>query len=94
MLFVMIGHDGPGGKALRPSLRPSHLDHVRRFQSGGHVVLAGPLTDGAGSLLVVDFDTIDDARAMADVDPYFTGGVFERVDIHPFLKVFPEGDAR
>lgn len=91
MLFVILGRDGPDGKSLRPGLRPAHLDHVRRYVPGGHVVLAGPLTDGAGSLLVVRFDSIEEARAMADADPYKTGGVFESVEIHPFLDVFPEG---
>lgn len=90
MLFVIIGRDGPNGKTLRPGLRPSHLDHVRRHQGGGHVLLAGPFTDGAGSMLVVDFESIDEARAMADADPYLTGGVFETVEVHPFLQVFPE----
>ncbi len=90
MLFVIIGRDGPDGKTLRPGLRPSHLDHVRKHEPGGHVVLAGPFTDGAGSMLVVRFDSIEEARAMADSDPYWTGGVFESVEVHPFLQVFPE----
>lgn len=91
MLFVIIGRDGPEGKARRPALRPSHLEHVRRY--GARVVVAGPFTDGAGSMLLVEFDSIDDARRMADVDPYLTGGVFETVEVHPFLKVFPEAPA-
>jgi uncharacterized protein YciI len=90
MLFVIIGRDGPNGKTLRPGLRPSHLEHVRRHEPGGHVLLAGPFTDGAGSMLLVDFESIEQARAMADADPYLTGGVFESVEIHPFLQVFPE----
>ena len=89
MLFVILGRDGPRGRELRPQLRPAHLEHVRR-RGGDRVRLAGPLTDGAGSLIVVDFDTIEDARAMADADPYRTGGVFESVEVHPFVAVFPE----
>lgn len=94
MLFVIIGHDGPNGKSLRPGLRPAHLEHVRCFEADGHVELAGPFTDGHGSMLLVSFDTIEEARAMADVDPYLTGGVFESVEIHPFLRVFPEEAAQ
>jgi len=90
MLFVIIGRDGPKGKSLRPGLRAAHLDHVRHFEAGGHVALAGPFTDGKGSLLVVRFRTIEQAHAMADADPYLTGGVFESVEVHPFLRVFPE----
>ncbi|MFN2428117.1 MAG: YciI family protein [Candidatus Binatia bacterium] len=90
MLFVIIGRDGPNGKTLRPSLRAAHLDHVRRFEEGGHVALAGPFTDGAGSLLVVRFSSIEQAHEMAAADPYMTGGVFASVEVHPFLRVFPE----
>ena len=90
MLFVIIGRDGPNGKTLRPGIRPAHLDHVRRFEEGGHVLLAGPFTDGAGSMLLVEFETIEQARAMTAVDPYWTGGVFASVEVHPFLRVFPE----
>jgi hypothetical protein len=94
MLFVIIGRDGPNGKSLRPGLRPAHLEHVRRYVPGGHIVLAGPLSDGAGSMLVVDFETIEDVDAMMKVDPYMMGGVFESVEVHPFLRVFPEETPR
>lgn len=90
MLFVMIGRDGPNGATLRPALRPAHLDHVRRFIADGHVHLAGPFTDGAGSMLLLEFDTLEEAQAMAAIDPYVTGGVFAEVKVHPFLRVFPE----
>jgi uncharacterized protein YciI len=29
MLFVIIGHDGPEGAALRPKVRPAHLENLR-----------------------------------------------------------------
>ena len=90
MLFVIIGRDGPEGKTLRPGLRPAHLDHVRRYADAGHVRLVGPFTDGAGSMLVVEFATQAEAEAMAAADPYRTGGVFAEVEVHPFLQVVPE----
>jgi uncharacterized protein YciI len=31
-----------------------------------------------------------DALAFAQGDPYVTNGVFERVEVKPFRKVFPE----
>jgi uncharacterized protein YciI len=51
--------------------------------------LAGPLTDGAGSLIVIEADSIEDVHRIADADPYVTGGVFAAVEIHPFLQVLP-----
>ncbi len=89
MLFVMIGRDGPEGKSLRPGLRPAHLEHLAGYRDNGHIVMAGPFTDGAGSLIVVDFETIAEAEAMAAADPYSKGGVFASMEIHPFLRVIP-----
>jgi uncharacterized protein len=90
MLFVIIGHDGPDGAHLRPGLRQEHLDNLRPLVSRGKVKIAGPFTDGSGSLIVVDMDNEAAARAFAESDPYVKGGVFERVEVKPFRQVFPE----
>jgi uncharacterized protein len=89
VLFVIIGRDGPDAKELRPRLRPAHLAHLCVYDRQGRVHVAGPLTDGAGSLIIVEADTIEDVRRIADADPYVTGGVFATVEIHPFLQVLP-----
>lgn len=89
MLFVIIGRDGAEAKALRPKLRPAHLEHLAGLDRVGRIVLAGPLTDGAGSLIVLKAETIEEVRAVAKRDPYVTGGVFASFEIHPFLQVLP-----
>lgn len=90
MLFVIIGHDGPDGARLRPALRPAHLKNLRPLAEAGKIVVAGPFTDGSGSLILADFEDEDAARAFARNDPYTLEGVFERVEVKPFRKVFPE----
>jgi uncharacterized protein YciI len=90
MLFVIIGHDGPDGARLRPQVRPAHLDNLRPLVESGKVVLAGPFTDGSGSLIVIDMDNEAQAMAFARSDPYVTQGVFERIEVKPFRQVFPE----
>jgi uncharacterized protein len=90
MYFVIIGHDGPRGAELRPSIRPRHLENMKPLVAAGRVFIAGPFLDGSGSLIVADFDNEQAARDFANGDPYTTGGVFERVEVKPFRKVFPE----
>jgi uncharacterized protein len=90
MLFVIIGHDGPQGAALRPKVRPAHLENLQPLVHQGRVKLAGPFTDGSGSLIVVDMENEAAALAFAQNDPYTTSGVFERVEVKPFRQVFPE----
>jgi uncharacterized protein YciI len=89
VLFAIIGTDGPRGQALRPSLRAAHLVRLEALEREGRLVLAGPFGDGSGSLIVLAAESLDDARAFAEADPYVTGGVFQAIDIRPFMKVLP-----
>ena len=90
MLFVIIGHDGPNGARLRPTVRPAHLENLRPLVDAGKVVVAGPFTDGSGSLIVADFENEDAARDIRTERSLHVQGVFERVEVKPFRKVFPE----
>ena len=41
-----------------------------------------------GSVFIIEFDAIEDAREFAANDPYAKAGLFESVVIRPFKKVF------
>jgi uncharacterized protein YciI len=90
MLFVIIGHDGPNGAALRPAVRPRHLAYVGPVAKSGKMLIGGPFIDGSGSLIIVDMESEAAAREFASGDPYIREGVFERVEVKPFRKVLPE----
>lgn len=90
MLFVIIGYDGPEGEVKRKIHRPAHLANLKPLDEQGRVILAGPLTDKAGSLLVLDFETQEEAERFAHTDPYTVHGIFERVEVHPFMQVLPK----
>jgi uncharacterized protein YciI len=72
---------------------------LKQLQDQGRLLLAGPFpavetaTPGdvgfTGSLVVAEFDSMADARAWADADPYVKAGVYAGVDIKPFIKVYP-----
>ncbi|MFM8411030.1 MAG: YciI family protein [Alphaproteobacteria bacterium] len=94
-LFVIIGHDGPRGAERRPEVRPRHLEHLRPLDREGRVLVAGPLfaDDGKtprGSLIVLEAPDLDAVRELAARDPYVVEGVFDRYEVHPFTRVFPE----
>jgi hypothetical protein len=90
MLFVIIGHDAPDAKEKRPRLRPQHLAHLGELARAGRIPLAGPFTDGTGSLIVVEADSLEAVWRLVAADPYVTGGVFNRVDVKPFRQVLPD----
>jgi uncharacterized protein YciI len=90
MKFVILGFDGPEGSARRQTHRPAHLARMETWDAQGRVVLAGRFTDKTGSLIVIEADSLEEAEAFAREDPYTVHGVFERVEVHPFLPVFPK----
>ena len=75
-----------------PLHRPAHLAHLEPLAQAGRVILAGPLTDGAGSLIVVEADSLGAVWELVGRDPYVTNGIFERVEVHPFMRVFPRAE--
>jgi len=92
-LFVLVGHDGPEGPALRKLHRPAHLENLRPLVRAGRVRFAGPLLDGgnpAGSLIVFEAPDLAAAHAFASSDPYVVHGVFARHELHETRDVVPE----
>ncbi len=58
------------------------------------MLLAGPLADKTGSLIVIEADSLEHANRIAQEDPYTVNGVFQRVgspSLHPGLPPRPPG---
>jgi len=90
MKFAILGFDGPDGAAKRKIYRTAHLAKLEVLHTQERVLLAGALTDGAGSLIVISAESLAEAETLAKEDPYTVNGVFERVEVHPFNQVFPK----
>jgi len=99
MFYTIVGQDVPDSLNQRLGARPAHLDRLHALQQAGRLLLAGPFpnidsndpgTAGfSGSLIVAEFETLADAQAWADADPYVAAGVYASVSVKPFKKVFP-----
>ena len=99
MWYAIEGHDGADVLAARMAARSSHLDRLRALRDAGRLLLAGPCPaiDAedpgpavfTGSIVIAEFESLDEARAWADADPYVAAGVYHRVDVRPFRPVLP-----
>ena len=99
MLYVIISRDRPDSLQARRGARPAHLERLLALQTEGRLVLAGPhpavdATDPGeagftGSLVVAEFADLAAARTWADQDPYMAAGVYQQVEVKPFVKVLP-----
>lgn len=100
MLYAITGEDVPNSLELRMAARPAHVKRLEALQNEGRLILAGPYpaidTDNpgaagfTGSLIVAEFDSLDDAQQWADADPYIEAKVYSKVTVKPFKKVFPQ----
>ena len=50
--------------------RPQHLDYLEQKKSEGNIFAYGRFADGAGGLVIYKAESLDEARAMAEQDPY------------------------
>ncbi len=100
MLYAIISEDVADSLEKRLSVRPAHLERLQALQDAGRLLLAGPhpsidsdnpgVAGFTGSLVVAEFDSLAEARQWANVDPYIDAGVYAKVTVKPFKKVFPQ----
>lgn len=86
-LYVFQGLDKPGALELRKATRQSHLDWLASLSP--RVKIGGPMLaeDGAtplGSMLVLEADSLEDAKAEYARDPYNAAGLWQSTSVRPF----------
>jgi len=42
----------------------------------------------SGSTVIAEFESLEEAKAWAEADPYVAAGVYQTVSIKPYKKVF------
>lgn len=88
MLIALIARDKPGALQVRLDNRAAHLAYI---EETGCVAEAGPLLDQdgnmAGSLVILDVDSMAAGEDWAANDPYAKAGLFETTDLVTWKKV-------
>jgi len=99
MLFSIVSNDVENSLPLRRQARPAHLARLQLLAEQGRLLLAGPNpaveaedpgeAGFLGSIVIAEFESLDDAKTWADSDPYVDAGVYASVSVKPFKKVLP-----
>ena len=99
MWYVIYAEDVENSLATRMEARPAHLERISALVNEGRVLVAGPTPaidsedPGAagftGSLIIAQFESLQDAQEWAQADPYVSAGVFKSVTVKPYKKVLP-----
>ncbi|MEP9006151.1 YciI family protein [Enterobacter bugandensis] len=98
MLYVIYSEDVADSLEKRLPVRPAHLARLQLLQDEGRLLTAGPMPavdsndPGAagfsGSTVIAEFESLEAAQAWADADPYVAAGVYAKVTVRPYKKVF------
>jgi uncharacterized protein YciI len=92
MLFALICKDKSGHLQVRLDTRPEHVAFLNGLNEKGTLKFAGPFLDGDGkpdgSLVVIEADDANAAKALAQQDPYARAGLFESVEVRAWNWVF------
>jgi len=99
MWYAVISQDVEKSLELRAMSRDAHVARLKALVAEGRLLIAGPhpaidaedpgSAGFTGSLVVVDFPSLEEARDWADADPYVEAGVYAKVIVKPFKKVLP-----
>ena len=73
----------------RARVRPDHLAYVQSLHEKGTVVLAGPVGDGSGAMMVLQIGSEDEAERVVKGDPYTAAGVAVDHVLRPWNVVIP-----
>lgn len=99
MWYAVISQDVKDSRAGRAEARQEHVGRLQALAEEGRLLVAGPhpAIDAedpgeagfTGSLVIVDFPSLEEAQAWAEDDPYVAAGVYERFTVKPFKRVLP-----
>src|SRR5947209_6591969 len=85
-LYVISWMDKPGSLERRLGAREDHFAHIAKHAD--QVRVGGPFLDEqgqmCGSMLVFEADSLDEAKAFHDADPYKLAGLFETSEVRPW----------
>lgn len=100
MWFVIFAEDHEGSLAARKQARLAHLERLKALQADGRLLVAGPCPaiaekdPGAlgftGSVVIAEFDSLEQAQQWANDDPYWAAGVYKKATVKPFNAVLPD----
>jgi uncharacterized protein YciI len=100
VIYAIVCEDAEGTLEKRLATRPRHVERLVKLQDEGRLLLAGafPAVDAVdpgpagftGSLIVAEFDTLEDAKSWIEADPFVEAGVYASITVKPLRVAFPQ----
>lgn len=72
--YVILLSVVPGAEMTDDLIR-AHVGHLKELDRQGRLVLCGPFTDYRGGMVIIKAASYEEAKAVAESDPYVKAGV-------------------
>lgn len=99
MWYVIFATDVDNSLEKRMAARPAHVERLKTLNAKGRLLVAGPTpaidseepgeAGFSGSVVIAEFDSLEQAKTWAEQDPYIEAGVYDNVIVKPYKKVLP-----
>ena len=99
MWYVILCQDQLNSLQKRLENRKAHRERLSSLQNEGRLLVAGPFPNldtsepgeegYSGSMIVAEFNSLEDAKKWSDSDPYVLSGVYKNFEVKPFIKALP-----
>ena len=90
MAYLILCRDKKNSIEKRLTQRPAHVEYLKKFEK--KIICAGPIlnkdNEPVGSVIILDFDKIEDAKIFVKNDPYNDVDLFSEVKLTKFKRVF------
>jgi uncharacterized protein YciI len=74
-------------KAKIQAVRPVHRQYLMSLRDKGQLVLAGPITDDSGAIIVYQAPSREEAEKLLQGDPFHQNGIFQKYQLRPWNPV-------
>jgi uncharacterized protein YciI len=96
VFYASVARDKPDALEQRVALRSLHFDYLNSL--GAKLVFAGALFDENdrmnGSLMVVEADSLDEAKALVGGDPFVLNGLYASFKVKRWTFAFNNAAGR
>ena len=99
MWYVIHATDVEASLEARLAARPAHVERIKALLAEGRLLVAGPMPNVdsenpgpagfSGSTIIAEFESLEKAQQWANSDPYVEAGVYDFVDVRPFIRALP-----
>ena len=92
VVYYTKGENWVDGKSVYEQALMDHGNFMADLLEKGLLVISGPLTDSIGGLLILNMDSLEEARYLIKKDPGVINGVF-KAEIKQLHVAFKEKTA-